>query len=436
MKKNMTVKPTGSPASSPQTAQDILLSRLMDVRAQTERLVYGLNDADVSVQSMEDASPAKWHLAHTSWFFETFVLSDGLADYKIYDARFPFLFNSYYEALGSRIARPQRGVITRPDLADILAYRAHVNAALQQLFTISLDQHTLGIIELGMNHEHQHQELLLTDILHLFAQNPLFPAFKPSEPLNVDDAAPVPMNWVEFSGGLQRFGHEQGDGFGFDCEGPNHQRWSEPFRLATRCVTNAEWIAFIEAQGYQTPTLWLSDGWVFSQSARLQAPLYWEKRDGEWWSMTLRGMQSVDLKAPVTHISYYEADAYAHFCGKRLPTEFEWELAARNAPVCGNFLESGRLRPAPAPSSAPTSGLVQLYGDVWEWTQSPFSPFPNFQPNAGAVGEYNGKFMDGQYVLKGGSCVTPVDHIRASYRNFFNPQKRWQFSGLRLAENV
>jgi len=408
-----------------------LVEQFNDVRAQTLTLTQKLSDADATVQSMEDASPAKWHLAHTTWFFETLILCEYLDGYTVFDKRYPFLFNSYYETLGKRHPRPQRGMLTRPCLDEILNYRSYVDDAMETLLSRSSKVDFLPLVELGLNHEQQHQELLLTDILHLFAQNPIKPEFRPAIPLPVQNLALPALNWIEFEGGLEKFGHT-GEGFAFDAEGPIHQQYVAPFKIASRCVTNAEWIEFIEAGGYETATLWLSDGWATAQTEGWDAPLYWEKKDGAWWSMTLRGFQPIDLDAPVTHISYFEADAYAHFKGSRLPSEYEWEHASRSQPLEGNMLETNRLRPAPATGE----GISQLFGDVWEWTQSPFSPYPGFKPAHGAIGEYNGKFMSGQQILRGGSCVTPPNHIRATYRNFFHPQKRWQFSGLRLAEDL
>ena len=402
-----------------------------EVRELTGRLVEGLSDADATVQSMEDASPAKWHLAHTTWFFETVVLREFMAGYEVFDASFPFLFNSYYESLGKRHPRPQRGMITRPSLERILAYRAHVDGAMAEFLAGTIGEETCNLIELGINHEQQHQELLLTDLLHLFSQNPLKPEYRSTMPLLMNDEDPDALSWIRFDGGLEEFGHGSED-FAFDSECPKHQHFVAPFRLASRCVTNGEWTRFIEQGGYSQTKLWLSDGWAIVQSEGWDAPLYWEKRDGDWWTMTLRGMQPVDPNAPVTHVSYFEADAYASFAGKRLPTEYEWELASKNLAMDGNMLAKDRLRPAPAVGG----GLSQLYGDVWEWTSSPFTPYPGFKIADGAVGEYNGKFMNGQYVLRGGSCVTPPKHLRPTYRNFFQPEKRWQFSGLRLAESL
>jgi ergothioneine biosynthesis protein EgtB len=402
------------------------------VRGATVALASPLSDADATVQSMPDASPAKWHLAHTTWFFEAMVLASESANYRCFDERFNFLFNSYYESVGARQPRPLRGLLTRPTLAEVLAYRAHVDAAMTELLRRSPTPRALQVIELGCHHEQQHQELLLTDILHLFAQNPLRPAYRESVPLPVEtfDRA---QTYKTLPGGLFAIGHE-GSAFAFDSEGPRHAVQLEPFRLADRLVTNREWLAFMADNGYQNPLLWLSDGSVKVREEGWSAPLYWERRDDAYWTMTLRGAQPVDLDAPVTHVSYFEADAFASWAGRRLPTEAEWEVAARALPVAGNFAGSGRLRPKAA--MAGDGALRQMFGDVWEWTRSAFMPYPRFHPMEGALGEYNGKFMSGQFVLRGGSCVTPEDHVRATYRNFFAPHSRWQFSGLRLAEDA
>jgi ergothioneine biosynthesis protein EgtB len=411
--------------------ENTLALQFHDVRRLTLNLVDGLSDADTTVQSMEDASPAKWHLAHTSWFFETLILCEYLQGYELYDPSYPYLFNSYYNTLGDRQPRPKRGMLTRPTLEDVLAYRQYVDEAMTKLLFQNLSAEITSLIELGLNHEQQHQELLLTDILHLFAQNPLKPKFRDKSPFPLRKDAPSPLTWVDFEGGLSDFGHCTAD-FAFDAEGPSHQYYVAPFKMASRCITNAEWIEFIESGGYQEPTLWLSDGWDTVVANQWHAPLYWEKKDGIWWSMSLHGLQPVDLAAPVCHISYFEAEAYAHFRGKRLPTEYEWEFVSKTQPLEGNMLETNCLRPV----AAQGLGITQVYGDVWEWTQSPFTPYPGFKPAQGPLGEYNGKFMCGQYVLRGGSCVTPPHHIRATYRNFFHPQKRWQFTGVRLAEDL
>ena len=406
--------------------------RYREVRAATVALALPLSDADATVQSMPDASPAKWHLAHTTWFFESMVLTADSSNYKAFDERFNFLFNSYYESVGARQPRPLRGLLTRPTLAEVLAYRDYVDSAIAQLLQRSPAEGLLKVIELGCHHEQQHQELLLTDILHLFAQNPLRPAYRESVPLPVE-LIDRSQTYRGFPGGLVDIGHP-GPSFAFDCEGPRHTVRIEPYRLSDRLVTNGEWAEFIANGGYRNPLLWLSDGWATVRSEAWSAPLYWEARDGEFWSMTLRGAQPIDPDAPVTHVSYFEADAFATWASRRLPTEAEWEAAAQNLAVAGNFVNSGRLRPRPAPQA--TGELRQMFGDVWEWTRSAFLPYPRFRPMEGALGEYNGKFMSGQFVLRGGSCVTPEDHVRATYRNFFAPNARWQFSGLRLAEDA
>jgi len=403
------------------------------VRQTSLRLGVPLSDADATAQSMPDASPAKWHLAHTTWFFETMVLAPHLPGYRVFDQNFNFLFNSYYEVIGARQPRPRRGILTRPTLATIYAYREWVDAAVEKLLGGQPAANVAELLELGCHHEQQHQELLLTDILHLFAQNPLRPAYKAPSPLPVQESSSSPPGYQAFEGGLIRIGHE-GNGFAFDSEGPRHRVFVEPFLLADRAVTNQEWLEFIADGGYRDPLLWLSQGWAAVCSEDWSMPLYWEQRAEVIWTMSLRGAQPIDLAAPVTHVSYFEADAFATWTGRRLPTEFEWEHAAQCASQSGNFADSGRLRPKPA---APSSeGLRQMFGDVWEWTRSAFLPYPRFRPVPGAVGEYNGKFMCGQFVLRGGSCVTPVGHIRASYRNFFPPATRWQFSGVRLAEDA
>ncbi|PPQ38540.1 ergothioneine biosynthesis protein EgtB [Rhodoblastus acidophilus] len=399
----------------------------------SRRLAAPLSDADATVQSMPDASPAKWHLAHTSWFFEAMALQRFAPDYACFDRDFAFLFNSYYETLGARHPRPRRGMLTRPTLEAILAYRDHVDRGVERLGD-DIHQAVAALIELGCHHERQHQELLLTDILHLFAQNPLRPAYK-QRALDGEPAETSQLTMRRFPGGVAEIG-AGGDGFAFDCERPRHPVIVPPYTLADRLVTNGEWQAFIADGGYRRPLLWISEGWAKCRAEGWTAPLYWEQRDGAFWTMTLSGMTPVDPGAPASHVSYFEADAFARWAGRRLPTEAEWELAAAGLPVEGHFLESGRLCPAPAAAPPGDGGLRQMFGDLWQWTSSAFSPYPRFRPAAGAAGEYNGKFMCGQFVLRGGSCVSPKSHIRATYRNFFPPDARWQFSGVRLAQDV
>jgi ergothioneine biosynthesis protein EgtB len=431
---SLNTNPPAQPNNARSSAARSALERQYgNVRAASVVLATPLSDADATVQSMPDASPAKWHLAHTSWFFEAMVLAPNSSGYRVFDERFNYLFNSYYESVGARQPRPLRGLLTRPTLGDVLAYREHVDSAMAELFKRAPSENILKIIELGCHHEQQHQELLLTDILHLFAQNPLRPAYKDSVPLAVELREQAKPTYKGFPGGLFDLGNG-GSRFAFDCEGPRHSVWIDPYRLADRLVTNGEWAEFMSDGGYRNPLLWLSDGWATVRDEGWNAPLYWETRDGEFWTMTLRGAQPVDLDAPVTHVSYFEADAFATWSERRLPTEAEWEVAAQTLPVTGNLADSGRLRPKSAPAA--TGELRQMFGDVWEWTRSAFMPYPRFRPMEGALGEYNGKFMSGQFVLRGGSCVTPADHVRATYRNFFAPQARWQFSGLRLAEDA
>ncbi|HXA40482.1 MAG TPA: ergothioneine biosynthesis protein EgtB [Phenylobacterium sp.] len=414
------------------------MHRYRAVRQATEVLTRALTREDQLAQSMPDASPTKWHLAHVTWFWETFLLIPNLAGYKPFDPRFHYLFNSYYEALGPRQPRPQRGLLTRPSLDDVIAYRAHVDAAMGRLLAPD-DGGGAGalssLLDLGLAHEEQHQELILMDVLHLFAQSPLQPAYAPPRPAPSGQVPEAPR-FVGFEGGLVEIGHG-GQGFAFDNEGPRHKVWLEPFELADRLVTNGEWLAFMADGGYRRPELWLSEGWARAREEDWQAPLYWQQgpgdQGGDWCAMTLHGLRPVDPAAPVAHVSFYEAEAYAAWAGARLPTEAEWEHAAQDLPVAGNFLGSGRLAAAAAP---PGTGLRQVFGDLWEWTRSAYAPYPGFKPAAGAVGEYNGKFMAGQFVLRGGACVTPTGHARASYRNFFYPQQRWMFSGVRLARDA
>ncbi|MBX3024211.1 ergothioneine biosynthesis protein EgtB [bacterium] len=408
-----------------------LAARYRAVRGETERLRAPLTPEDCQAQSMPDASPVKWHLAHTTWFFETFLLEPGRSAYQPFHPTFRVLFNSYYQGVGEQHPRPQRGLLTRPSLDEVLAYRAHVDRAL--LDWLAGDDATVvaltPVLEIGLHHEQQHQELLLTDVKHLFGANPLAPAYA-APPPPASTAAARPFGWRAVDGGVREIGAAS-DGFAFDNERPRHAVLLEPFELATRLTTSGEYAAFIADGGYRRPELWLADGWSARQARGWEAPLYWEQRDGEWHELTLGGRRRVDPLAPVCHVSFYEADAFATWAGARLPTEVEWETAAAGRPVHGNLLDSGRLHPTPVGANG--SDIAQLYGDVWEWTRSAYAPYPGFRPLAGTLGEYNGKFMCNQLVLRGGSCATPADHVRATYRNFFPPDARWQFSGIRLA---
>ncbi len=399
-----------------------IAERFAATRRLTEALVAPLSEADATLQSMPDASPAKWHLAHTTWFFETFLLRDRLPGYRVYDEQWPFLFNSYYETEGERIARPRRGMLSRPTLAEVLGWRAHVDEAMQALLG---DPAHEGLIQLGIAHEQQHQELLLTDIKHALFQNPLGPAMWP---LPTRDMGPSQAGsgaeWHEHPGGIALVGH-RGDGFAFDNEGPAHRVLLEPFALAARLATNREWQQFIDDGGYRTASLWLSDGWDWVRRQHINAPLYW--RDGAHF--THCGWQARDPDAPVCHVSYYEADAFAAWAGARLPTEFEWEAIGQGHDPAGGYQLDEAGPPLP-------SGGGGLFGDCWQFTRSAYLPYPRFRPAEGAVGEYNGKFMAGQWVLKGASCATVRGHSRASYRNFFYSRQRWQFTGVRLARDL
>jgi len=404
------------------SAASALTERLFATRKLTLGLAAPLSDADAAIQPFPDASPAKWHLAHTTWFFETFVLRDHAPAYRPFDERWAYLFNSYYEGEGPRHARPKRGMLSRPSLDEVRAYRAYVNEALDKALP-TLPAEALALIELGINHEQQHQELFLTDILATFAENPLEPAY--AELPAAACFAVEPLSWQRGRSGIAEIG-ASGDGFAFDSETPRHQIILASHEIANRKVTNSEWREFIADGGYSTPTLWLSDGWAWVQQEQVTAPLYWRDTDAEF---TLGGRREIDWAAPVAHISLYEADAFARWAGARLPTEAEWEDYAASAdPHLGNQLdEAGPVVPRPGGG---------VFGDVWEWTQSAFVSYPGFAPAAGAVGEYNGKFMSGQLVLKGASCATPRGHSRACYRNFFPPSARWQFTGVRLARDA
>jgi ergothioneine biosynthesis protein EgtB len=410
---------------------DVLAERYAAVRALSLGLAEPLSDADATIQPCSEASPAKWHLAHTTWFFETFVLRDHVPGHRLHEERWSYLFNSYYEGEGERHPRERRGMLSRPSLDEIRGWRSAVDEALLRTLPL-LPPEALKILELGLHHEQQHQELMLTDMLAAFAGNPLRPAAWPHQP-RPPRAAPAPMGGAQRPGGIYEIGAPEG-GFAFDCERPRHQVLLAPHELADRPVTNAEWLRFIEEGGYSTASLWLADGWDWVKANGVAAPLYWERGDGGWLRFGLDGLHPVEPAEPVCHVSYYEADAFARWAGARLPTEAEWEAAATAFdPLSGNQLDApGPVRPRPAGEGR---GLLQLYGDVWEWCQSAYLPYPGFRPEEGTVGEYNGKFMVNQMVLKGGSCATPRGHLRPSYRNFFYPYQRWQFCGLRLARD-
>ncbi|MDQ2078226.1 ergothioneine biosynthesis protein EgtB [Marinimicrobium sp. ABcell2] len=408
-------------------SKDSLQEEYRRVRERTLELTDGLSDEDMMLQSMPDASPTKWHLAHTTWFFEAFLLQGHIPDYRLFDSSYAYLFNSYYETLGQRHPRPQRGLLSRPPLSEVLAYRDHVDQAMNDLLE-EPSESVSSAVEIGLHHEMQHQELILTDIKHALSLNPY--AFLDSERTSLS-ATGANQSFSEFEGGIVWVGADPEAGFSYDCEQPRHQVLIHPFRLRNSPVTNGEWLDFINDGGYERPELWLSDGWARCQHEAWQMPLYWQRQGETWRVLTLNGPAPLNPAAPVCHISFYEADAFARWAGCRLPTEFEWEYAAQEYTLEGNFSEANHWHPRPASTH---DGLTQLYGDVWEWTQSSFSPYPGFSAPGGALAEYNGKFMANQYVLRGGSCVTPAQQMRSSYRNFFYPHQRWQFSGLRLAE--
>jgi ergothioneine biosynthesis protein EgtB len=411
-----------------------LLQQFQQVRSTTLSLADSISEEDAMVQSMPDASPAKWHLAHTTWFFETFILTEQLAGYRIFNPEYRLLFNSYYKSLGTHPARQQRGTFSRPSFSNVLQYREHVNEAMHRLLAHDPVPGCLPLVELGIHHEQQHQELMLTDILHAFWTQPLRPAYA-SPAANQNPVAAEPLHWIAHPGGTVEIG-ASGESFAFDNERPRHAALLLPYRLASRLATNAEFLEFIGDKGYERPELWLSDGWDAVCREGWRAPLYWEKtgEDEEWCKFSLRGMNPVNPADPVSHVSYYEADAFARWSGARLPLEGEWEYAAEGRIIAGNFIENSTLEARPSISNA-VSEEDQLFGDLWEWTGSAYLPYPGFRPAAGAVGEYNGKFMCNQFILRGGSFATSASHIRATYRNFFPPHVRWQFMGIRLANN-
>ncbi|HEY8683125.1 MAG TPA: ergothioneine biosynthesis protein EgtB [Rhodanobacter sp.] len=405
-----------------------MATRFRQVRRRTIELCAGLSAEDLLVQSMPDASPGKWHLAHSSWFFEQFVLGRDAA-YKPRNPAWHYLFNSYYQSVGPMHARPQRGLLSRPSLDEVREYRDYIDEAVCALLARDDDTELPALIELGLQHEQQHQELLLTDIKHALWCNPLLPAYRMPAAGSASHAAPVSLRFLSGREGVVEIGH-RGEGFAFDNETPRHRTLLQPHALANRLVTNAEYLAFVREGGYREPGLWLSDGWAMVQREDWQHPLYWQRDLASEFS--LGGVRALDPGEPVSHLSYYEAEAFARWAGARLPTEAEWESAAHGVAVGGNLQDEQRFHPRAA---SPGDGLLQLYGDVWEWTASPYVSYPGFRPLPGSLGEYNGKFMCGQWVLRGGSCVTPRDHLRASYRNFFPPHARWQFAGLRLGQD-
>ena len=446
--KAMTQNATASMRHDP----DRLAAGFRRVRALSESLAAPLGPEDQCVQSMPEASPTKWHLAHTSWFFETFVLAED-ARFKPFRPEFALLFNSYYQAVGPMHPRPQRGLLSRPDLAEVLRYRAFVDEQVLTRLERGATPRQLELIELGLHHEQQHQELILTDIKSVFAVSPLWPRYRESSPARASSSA-APLRWVEDPGGLVEIGRDLGHAaaFGFDNEGPRHRVWLEPFAIASRPATNREYLAFMADAGYRRPELWLAEGWDAVQQHAWRAPNYWfnerfDQRASEldaWQHFTLDGLEPIDLDAPVCHLGYYEADAFARWSGARLPSEAEWERTAAGLGCEGNLLPARAAELAsaslqPRANQGPVdeiSGLAQMFGDVWEWTASAYSPYPGFRVAAGAVGEYNGKFMCNQMVLRGGSCATPADHVRVGYRNFFHPPSRWQFTGVRLARDL
>ena len=412
----------------PGTGRSTPLPGRRAVRDLTEALAAPLSPEDQTVQSMPDVSPTKWHRAHTTWFFETFVLGPHLPGYRVHDEQFAYLFNSYYEAIGDRHPRVQRGLVSRPSADEVGRYRAHVDEALDRLEHHGISAEVAGLIELGLHHEQQHQELLCMDITHVLSMHPFSPTYLP---LTRSLGRPTPMGWVEHPGGVVEVGHD-GDGFSFDNEHPRHEVLLQPFQVADRQITCGQWLEFMADGGYRRAELWMSDGWATVGAQGWDAPLYWRQEDGTWTLFGLDGRSAVDPNAPVAHVSWYEADAYARWSGARLPSEFEWEAVAPEPPA-GAHLDPQLLSPRPASASADPQ---QWYGELWQWTESAYRPYPRFHPPEGAIGEYNGKFMVNQQVLRGSSCATPPGHARRTYRNFFPPAARWMYSGVRLARDA
>jgi ergothioneine biosynthesis protein EgtB len=411
---------------------EVIISKYQTVRRLTEKICEPLLVEDYVVQPVEDVSPPKWHLAHTSWFFETFILKRFCKKYKAFDETFNYIFNSYYESIGDRLLRTDRGNMTRPSVERIYEYRKHVDRHMLELFEGKLNLDLLSFLELGLQHEQQHQELLITDIKYILGHNTLFPVYK-EQSKDTSIRIHGDIHFIEIPEGLYEVGFDNG-GFCFDNEKPVHKKFIQKFRVMNRLITNGEYLQFMQDGGYRNFAYWLADGWNMVQKQDLKAPFYWMQKEGEWHEYTLGGLKKIDKNAPVTHISFYEAEAFANWAGKRLLTEFEWEVAARflkSDEQKGNFLESGIYHPAPA-----RENNKQMLGDAWEWTYSAYHPYPGYKREEGPLGEYNGKFMIGQIILRGGSCATPKDHIRITYRNFFQPEKRWQFTGIRLGENA
>ncbi len=442
---NMSFRETQLAEERPAQCQRELEKKYFEVRQATQDLGSPLEIEDYAIQSMPDASPTKWHFGHTTWFFHVFVLENQTKiDFAPFHPQFKILFNSYYETVGEKHPRSRRGLLSRPTINEIQDYRRHVDKAMQRLFVSSdLSAKLLSLIEVGIHHEQQHQELILTDIKHVFASNPLLPSYLPAS-LATDantqkktqqkTTDPLePLSWTAHDGGVVQLGHSSSD-FSFDNESPRHQVLLTPYRIANRLVTCGEFLEFINDGGYRSPTLWLSDGWASVQREGWEAPAYWRQDNGNWQLYSLEGAREIDLNEPVSHVSYFEADAYARWSGHRLPVEAEWETAANGLPIEGNFMESHAFHPVR--SGASTTDPKQFFGDLWEWTASQYTAYPMYTAPEGALGEYNGKFMCNQFVLRGGSCATPISHIRKTYRNFFPPQARWQFSGIRLAHDA
>lgn len=427
MSLNLNARPAPASLSS-------LANCYREVRRATERLCDPLATEDYVIQSMPDASPVKWHLAHTTWFYETFLLLPHLAGYRPFRPEFAYLFNSYYEGVGPRWPRARRGLLSRPTVEEVRDYRAHVDSAMASLFRAETDslESLESLVFIGLNHEQQHQELIVTDLKHAWTANPLSPPYCEMRP---EASEPPAQGWVTYPEGVVSIGHD-GESFAYDNESPRHRVFLNGFQLARRLTTNADFLAFIADGGYARPELWLSDGWAACRAAGWTAPLYWEWADGKWFAVTLSGRRPVVAEEPVCHVSYYEADAFARWAGARLPTEAEWETVAAEAPLAGHFQEGGRFHPAALPAADDSSPVRQLFGDVWQWTASPYVGYPGYRPAAGAIGEYNGKFMVNQMVLRGASCATPRSHARRTYRNFFPPDARWQLSGIRLAQDA